>query len=116
MSLTDHEQSQLVATDRALSGDPVLRAVAELFPFPPSAARAIRAVTRWSAHRLLLVMVWSLAAVAVGLVITILTTALASPAVAAGLAVMIAAATAFAVAAIRRGAVVSESLPVAVGR
>ncbi|HKN98642.1 MAG TPA: hypothetical protein VJX10_16100 [Pseudonocardiaceae bacterium] len=101
MSLSEYEQCQLAAVDRALSGDPVLRAVCDLFPRPPIRGE-LRAV-RWSAHRLLLVMLWSLVAMAAGLVATILAAALARSAVVVGPAVMLTAAAAFLVAAIRRG-------------
>lgn len=104
MCLSEYEQNQLAAADRALSGDPVLRAVCDLFPRPPvrGAARDLR-VVRWSAHRLLLVMLWSLVAMAAGLATTIVAVALAESAVVVGPAVMLTAAVAFLVAAIRRG-------------
>ncbi|HEX5115570.1 MAG TPA: hypothetical protein VFW65_10280 [Pseudonocardiaceae bacterium] len=114
MSLSDKENRQLAAVDRVLSGDPVLRAVADLFPRPALPFLAGRPVVRRSTRRLLLIMVWSLAAVAVGLATTILAVTLARPMELVGPSVMLAAAVAFVVAAIRRGARVVESQPVAV--
>ncbi|HEX3650536.1 MAG TPA: hypothetical protein VHV49_19085 [Pseudonocardiaceae bacterium] len=101
MSLSEREQRQLAAADRALSGDPVLRALCELFPGP--AARGEFRAVRWTAHRLLLVMVWSVVIMAVGLATTIVAAALADPPVVVGPAVMVTAAVAFVVSAIRRG-------------
>jgi hypothetical protein len=114
-SFTDDELRQLSAADRMLSGDPVLRATADLFPRPP--IRTDRPVLAWrAAHRLLLVMLWSLAAMAVGLATTVLTAALASPTVAVGLTLLFGAVTAFVLAATRRAATVSRAHPLAPSR
>jgi hypothetical protein len=114
MSFSDKENRQLAAVDRVLSGDPVLRAIADLFPRPAAAIPVSRLLSRQSMRRLLLVMVWSLAAIAVGLATTILAVTVVRPVVLVGPLVMVAAAAAFVVAAIRRGRRVVESQPVAV--
>jgi Protein of unknown function (DUF3040) len=114
MSLSDKENRQLAAVDRVLSGDPVLCTIADLFPRPAAPIPVSRLPSRRSMRRLLLVMLWSLAAVAVGLATTILAVTLVWPVELVGPLVMVAAAAAFVVAAIRRGRRVVRSQPVAV--
>lgn len=116
MSLSEYELCQLAAVDRTLSGDPVLRAVCDLFPRPPIRSGAGEFRVRWSAHRLLMVMLWSLVAMAAGLITTILAVALARSVVVVGPAVMLAAAAAFLMAAIRRGVRLLNVRRVAVAR
>lgn len=99
MSLSCYERRELAAVERALSRDPVLRAVADLFPQPPARPqpRADRVYHRWQPALLL-------GAVLAGIAGTVVGAALIVPALlAVGLVALVSAMLTFAATAIRRG-------------
>lgn len=105
MTLSDRERSRLTAVDRALSRDPVFRALCDLFVEPPPPPRPPAEPVARGRDRLLVAMVCCLVAVPVGVAVMLLGVRLAMVAfVAVGLAMMIGASIAFAIVTICRDA------------